>query len=332
MYLTLIWLFVGHFTIDLTSSWAFFKISQVSIFLMVIAYNSLAFGLQWFFGLLIDKWQNPKLACVFGLALAVIGSLFLSSYPIIAITLIGLANAIFHIGIGVIAFHITPHRASAVGFVVASGALGLLVGKIITAYSGSIYFIILLLLLLLVSLNFIKQPKLSYYKEKVTSRKNIFILAILLLLLAVIVRSFVGLGLVLNWQTNTWSLLAVGAIFLGKALGGLLADKFGWIKTAFLSLLLASLIFLFGGNNPYFIITGLFMFNIPMSITLVGLAELMPRRPGLAFGLNCLALLIGFYLVYFKLIQSQPILTFVFIIIAIITISSSLMIIKNKKI
>lgn len=332
MYLNLIWLFVGHFAIDLTSSWAFFRVSHINIFLMVIIYNSLAFGLQWVFGLLIDKWRNPKLACAFGLALALIGSLFLSSSPVVAITLIGLANAIFHIGIGITAFHLTPHKAAATGFVVASGALGLLSGKLMTNYSGSIYFVVLFLLLLFVSLNFIKQPELIYYKEKIVDRKNIFILAILLLLMAIIIRSFIGLSLVVNWQTNVWSWLAVGAIFFGKAFGGLLADKFGWIKTAFLSLFLSSFAFLFGGINPYFIIIGLFLFNIPMSITLVGLAETMPRHPGLAFGLNCLALLIGFYLVYFKLIQLEPILTFSFIIIAIITISSSLMIIKNKKI
>ena len=84
----------------------------------------------------------------------------------------------------------------------------------------------------------------------------------------------------------------MGIVF-GKGLGGILADKWGWRKIGVSSLLLSIGLLTWGVSNPLLATLGLFLFNFTMPITLTVLANVLPGRPGLAFGLTCLALWLG---------------------------------------
>ncbi|NLC31518.1 MAG: MFS transporter [Candidatus Moranbacteria bacterium] len=66
------------------------------------------------------------------------------------------------------------------------------------------------------------------------------------------------------------------SIFLGKGLGGIIADKFGWMRVAILSLISSAIILPFGSAIPLLGIFGIFLFNITMPITLVSIVNLMP--------------------------------------------------------
>ena len=72
-----------------------------------------------------------------------------------------------------------------------------------------------------------------------------------------------------------------------------MADKFGWIRVAVGALVLSIPFLVFGANIPYLAIVGMFLFNITMPITLVAISNILPGRPGFAFGLTCLALILG---------------------------------------
>ncbi|MEA4911106.1 MAG: hypothetical protein VB092_00640, partial [Oscillospiraceae bacterium] len=91
----------------------------------------------------------------------------------------------------------------------------------------------------------------------------------------------------------------------GKAAGGCLADRFGARRTAVLSrLCCAPLLCLSLGPVAFY--AGVFLFNIPMAITLCALAAALPRAPGLAFGLSTLALLCGVLPSFFVRVTAAP--------------------------
>ena len=109
-----------------------------------------------------------------------------------------------------------------------------------------------------------------------------------------VLSSFVGSALVMPWKSEPALLVALTtAVVLGKALGGVVADRFGFGVTGTVSLLASLPLLLFAGASPAAGIAGLLLFNMTMPITLVGIVNAMPERPGFGFGLTCLALIAG---------------------------------------
>jgi FSR family fosmidomycin resistance protein-like MFS transporter len=98
----------------------------------------------------------------------------------------------------------------------------------------------------------------------------------------------------LPWrQDSHLALLLVLAMVPGKACGGILADRFGWTKIAVTGAVLAAPLLTFLGQIPALAILGAFLLQWTMPVTLVAVARLFPRSPGFAFGLPCLALVLG---------------------------------------
>jgi FSR family fosmidomycin resistance protein-like MFS transporter len=117
---------------------------------------------------------------------------------------------------------------------------------------------------------------------------------IVLLLLSVAIRSLVGQSLVLPWKADPTLLFALTlAVVLGKALGGILADRYGWAAVAVSGLAASAPLLAFFAQVPALAITGTFLFNLSMPVTLACLAGMLPGKSGFAFGLTALALIIG---------------------------------------
>src|SRR3989338_8654876 len=100
------------------------------VFIFVVAYNIIAFGLQSPFGFLLDKYQVPKESAFIGCIL-VLSSFLLFKIPALVVILSGLGNAFFHVGGGSISLNFNPQKAAAPGIFVAPGALGLTIGILI---------------------------------------------------------------------------------------------------------------------------------------------------------------------------------------------------------
>ena len=271
-------------------------VSTTEFVSLVILYNVLAFGSQVFFGLVADYFKSPRAVAFLGCALTGISTITFLSFPIAAIIFAGLGNALFHIGGGSISLNLIPKKATAPGIYVAPGALGLLVGTLLGKSGQFIALPFILILAILCLLMFvIKNPEMNYEREVV--RKNnfdYFELILLLVFLSIAIRSLVGAVLVFPWKTNIDLLIILtAAVVLGKGLGGILADKFGWVRVAVGALILSIPFLVFGANIPYLAIIGMFLFNITMPITLVVISNILPGRPGFAFGLTCLALILG---------------------------------------
>ena len=119
-------------------------------------------------------------------------------------------------------------------------------------------------------------------------------LPVLLLLAVVILRSFVGMSLSFPWKgEGNWAVALTVSLALGKAAGGYLADRFGPVKTAVLSLGLSAVLLLCA-ELPVCGVLAVFLFNMTMPLTLWACARLLPLARGFAFGILTFGLFLGF--------------------------------------
>ena len=295
-------------------------VSTTDFISLVILYNVLAFGLQAIFGLVADYFKSPRAVAFLGCILTGLSAITFLSFPIVAVIFAGLGNALFHVGGGSISLNLTPKKATAPGIYVAPGAVGILVGTLLGKGGQFIAWPFILILAILCLLMFvIKKPEMNYEREAVRENKfNYFEFILLLVFLSIAIRSLVGAVLVFSWKTNIDLLIILtSAVVLCKGLGGILADKFCWIRVAVGALILSIPFLVFGTNIPYLAIIGMFLFNITMPITLVAISNILPGRPGFAFGLTCLALIFGMLPAFFSIKQALSNNWFIFSIIII---------------
>lgn len=275
---------------------------------LVLLYDSLAFGTQWFLGLAADRASRPKAALLAGLVLCFASVLLLGVEPWSAAVVAGLGNSLFHVGAGAISLCTRPGSATDPGLFVAPGALGLALGVWIGRSGGAAAWPFLALL----SVAFVLALRLRDPAPPASPRPGVgrepdratpapLPLAgaaahaiVLLLALSVVVRAFVGMGGCHACPKEP--LIALGvplAAFAGKLLGGVVSDRLGWIETSLPALLLSAPLIAFSGGQPTVVLPGLLLFQMTMPVTLVAIQQVQPARPGFSFGIACLALLAG---------------------------------------
>ena len=258
---------------------------------LLLLYHVIAFGLQSLFGLFVDATGMPRAAAVVGGLVSAVALLIPS--PITAIVVTSLGNALFHVGGGVICLQVAPRRAAPCGFFVAPGAFGLLLGTIL-GKSGVPVAVPFLAAAVVVCLLVACTPE-PHTERIANPRLRSGMEPILaLVLLSVTVRSALGFLVSFPWDTQPGALLGLtAATVFGKAIGGILADRWGWMRVAVGSLLAALPFLACGPTFPMAAIPGVFLLNMTMPITLAAVAETLPGHPGFAFGLTTLALLLG---------------------------------------
>ena len=262
-------------------------------FLLVVFYNVLAFSTQPLFGLLVDKFKVPVYSAVLGVLLVAASTLFLQT-PFLAALLASIGNALFHVGGGFISLNLAPGKAALPGIYVAPGALGVMIGTLVGVggYFAAWPFILLLMGSAVLILR-IPRPEIEA-RRALPGNLRWFETVILLLLFSIAIRSMVGLGLVLPWKSDHVLLVALTcAVVLGKALGGILGDRFGWMRVTLFGLAVSAPLLAFFARTPSLAIMGVFFFNLTMPVTLTCLAGMLPGKAGFAFGLSALALIIG---------------------------------------
>ena len=279
-------------------------------FWLVVLYNLLAFAGQAPLGLAVDLLRAPRAALLAGIALTATAAALLRVEPYSAVIVVGVGNALFHLGAGVFTLRTRPGHATDPGIFVAPGALGLGFGmwlgreeKIATWPLVEVA-VAVLVVSLVVSL-LLKNPRLPYdlpeepepgdptlARARVTM--GIGALVITLLLGSITVRALVGKA---GCRACPRALLTALGLPLvacgGKMLGGIVSDRLGWIETSVGALLISAPLIAFGGSNTLVIITGLLFFQMTMPVTLVAVVKVMPRMPAFGFGLCCLALIAG---------------------------------------
>lgn len=290
---------VSHALVDAACAATIFAIVVASqdtpqnLVQLIIIYDILAFSMQPIFGLWVDAFKVPVHSAVIGMLLVAASTLLLS-IPLLAALVSSIGNALFHVGGGVISLNLNPGKAALPGIYVAPGALGLMIGTLVGKGGHFIAWPFILLLVVSSALTLVL-PKVDIVPpRKLPGNLKWFETVVLLLLVSVAIRSMVGLSLVLPWKSDRVLLVILTlAIVLGKALGGILGDKFGWTRVAVSGLIISAPLLAFFAQTPIIAILGIFLFNLSMPITLIGIAEMLPGKSGFAFGLTTLALIIG---------------------------------------
>ncbi|NMC36297.1 MFS transporter [Candidatus Beckwithbacteria bacterium] len=299
-FLILGWYGFAHFLVDAACAGLVYSLSigsqfaGLNFFFLIVLYNVFAFGFQPLIGFIVDSYRLPRFSAIIGYGLIVISLLVASLLPTLSFFLAGFGNAFFHVGGGIVSLSINPGKATAPGLFVAPGALGLFIGMIAGKSNTSLFYWVVLLLLAGVTTLLLPAPKTIYNYIKKVAKIRYGTIIILLLLASISVRALVGMAVFFPWKSNILLLailtLAAGS---GKGMGGIVADKLGWVKTSVGALVLSIPFLYLGAAYPLLGIAGMLLFQMTMPVTLVALAMLLPGSPGFTFGLTTLALLLG---------------------------------------
>ena len=274
-----------HFLVDGVCAWTMLgHLAAGSAGILI--YNFCAFALQLPLGAVLDRLGGKRTPLLFagaGCALTIVGALI---HP----ALLGLGNALFHVGGGMDVIREDTrknHRGQDLGVFVAPGAMGLYLGGLLAGTTPRMLlpaaaFMGLLLILVRAPGEFSTVPS---QKSPVTLPFCCFIVVVL--------RSFLGFQVVFPWKTGALAFAAVAAVVLGKMAGGILAARFGAKRITLISLSLAAICYGLG-NFPVFGLLALLCFNMTMPLTLYALWRRFPEYPGSCFGALTLALFLGF--------------------------------------
>ena len=270
---------------------------EYSAFLLVL-YNVIAFALQAPIGLAADKLERPYEAAIAGCILTM-AALFIFNVPLLGVCIAGLGNALFHVGGGIVSLNMNPGKATAPGIYVAPGALGLLTGTLVgNCGAFKAWPFILLLIVSSLAILYLKASGKSFGSgraEKTSAASFSHMeLIVVLMMAAIALRALTGMALDFPWKSDIYLLTGLTiAVVMGKGLGGILADRLGWLKTTVFALLFSAPLIILGFDHPYLAFAGIFLFNLTMPVTLVAIANVLPGLEGFAFGLSTLAIISG---------------------------------------
>ncbi len=269
---------------------------------VIIIYNLVAFAGQLPIGILSDAINKNRLLTALSCALICISYLLSPFFRLTSLIITALGNAIFHVGAGSDILQMSMPHAGLSGLFVSSGAIGVYLaynakGTLMSFLCPIIMFFACIFLFL--TRTFFT-PQKDEFKIRYEKPNILIFSAVFCFMLTIVIRSFLGMIMNFTWKTvPLLSALFILAVAFGKAIGGFVCDRLGYIKTATLSLLLSFLLFYFSFSIPLAGIFAVLFFNMTMPLTLTAIARVCNRKYGFAFGLTTFALALGFIPVVF---------------------------------
>ncbi|MBQ7540906.1 MAG: hypothetical protein IJT44_01270 [Clostridia bacterium] len=284
---------------------------SLSLWFVPLLYDMLAFVPQALIGYVCDK--RPRLQVgVPGLLLMsaalVVWNTGLFRSPIVSLVILCLGNACTHVAGAEVTLRTAHGKLGPSAIFVAGGSFGVITGTLV---SGTDFPFWAMILLALTAVPFVLLAEDERRKADTQSdtpcaafRYNaVKVAAVWVVLLAtfiVIVRGYMGYGIPTAWKKTTFqTVMLFVTMGIGKGAGGLLADRFGVKKTAMLSAALALPFLVCGDQHMLVSLIGVMLFSMTMSITLALLVSVLPRTPGLAFGLTTIGLFLGTAPIFF---------------------------------
>ena len=300
-----------HFIVDLScailvTNLIYKKMGQnTNLYIALLLYNFFAFAVQLPIGIIADKVNKNAICSAIGCIL-VVSAFGISDYGIISCIIAGIGNAMFHVGGGIDVLNISDKKAMLSGIFVSTGAMGIFLGSKSSSIGFSKFYIIVIFLIIsAITLIWLY----CQIKNKVNNNKIIMPrfnldakISIICLIITVCIRSYVGLILKFEWNSNfILAVISILAVVFGKMLGGIIGDKIGFKKISIISLATSSVLFLFAFNNSIIGVISILLFNMTMPITLAALSNMLDNNKGMAFGLLTFALFSGYVPVFMGL-------------------------------
>ena len=306
--------FVLHMMNEVVCYFMLYRIFKEPVFILMVAliYNCVAFVPQFFWGALrdlIEKFKPGILSVplllsgflIFFIADAK-GALFW-----VSLTLLSVGNALIHISGAELTIRVSDGRLTPVAVFVSGGSFGVILGQILASTSMSYWWIALLcaLMLPLVIIGetlYKGNPKecddCKGFNYVIPGRKAAIVALAAFFIVAV--RSYVGYEIPLEWKdTLTESVLLFVFMGIGKALGGVLCDKIGIRKTAFISIIGAMPFLILGNKIMIVSLIGIMFFSMTMAVTVGMAVSVMKIAPGAAFGVTTIAIFAGSTIAFF---------------------------------
>jgi FSR family fosmidomycin resistance protein-like MFS transporter len=298
---------LAHALVDAASGYLLFRdlagYSRDAANGLVILYNVLAFAGQVPGGAIADRLRAWRPMAASGVALAAVALLAAPSLPAGGVVLVGIGNALCHVGAGAHVLRHSGRRSADGGVFVGPGAVGLFAGIWLATHGVDCRALLVALVTAAVPLVVLVLGRdaegVPGCEAPAAGDRDAWLGSLALaaagLLGSVVVRSFAGGAVGGAWRAVDPGLLpwlAVAA-FAGKAAGGLVADRVGWASSSAVALAAAACLLGLLPAGPVAAVLGMLLLQSTMPVTLKATHLLVPRRPGLAFGLPCLALLAG---------------------------------------
>ena len=299
--------FYIHFIVEIV---CFFYLSRVAnnsmiVWLVPFIYDGVAFVPQSIIGYISDKYPKINMGLI-GVILLVISYLIygLTSLPIyISLILLCLGNAFLHISGAEDTLKSSDGKLSPAAIFVSGGSFGVVTGRLLAKTSLNP---LILIIAILTIIPFVLLSK-TYVDKKSNTDKFDYVrkdlnpsIVILVAVLVVVIRGYMGYGIPTSWNKTTLQLIIFFCTMgLGKALGGILSDLIGIRKVAIFSCLIAIPFLCFGDNIMIISLIGVMFFSMTMAITLGILVSELKKKPGLAFGLTTIGLFLGTAPIFF---------------------------------
>lgn len=292
----------GHYAADFASVYIILQTLgfTVSGGICILLYNFCAFALQMPIGIVASRTGCYKAYAIMG-CIVIAAAAFTYPAPIVCALLCGIGNALYHVGGGGEVLHASDKVTDA-GIFVASGALGLFFGRLVSTDRYSAAVVIGILGVTVILIGTLTKSTYSEYTLKADKRG---IIATACLFAVTVLRSYVSLSLAPDLSGALWAAAGVGGVALGKAAGGILADRTSLKTAACISLTAAAVLYIFSDNEICAVLALLF-FNMTMPITLHALTRIYSGAKTFAFGLLTFALFIGFLPEYLHVSPSMP--------------------------
>lgn len=267
----------------------------------IVAYDILAFALQaplgWLADRVADRQRGYRLVALTGVALVGLALPLALPLPRGAALVAGLGNALFHVGAGAVVLRGSAARAREAGLFVGPGVLGLTAGIFLGRSTSACRPGLLLLCLAALAVGSwaLRLRAQAPAPLPLSPSRRTVQAALGLLLLTVVLRALIGDTLSAYWRAESTHVIVALALAAccGKLLGGETADRCGWVRTAVVALVAAAAAMAGALVHPGAAFAAMLLLQTTMPLTLKAVHLALPDRPGLAFGLPSLALLVG---------------------------------------
>ncbi len=293
------------------------------LFTIFLTYNVLAFMTQPLTGACADRALRPHQLLTGAVCLLALAALGVFSFSLaedfrgpvgcmIVALLLGMGNSLFHVWGGKQTVMLMGNDMRALGCFVSSGALGLAVGFVFSSWW--------LLAVLLSAMTFLAGVSVRLSGDVLPNGPShetitracppdgaerhpgpvVVWTAVILVAAFVMFRSYIG-EVFSSSATKTQTLvLLMGLVSMaGKMAGGWIAFRFGAARSMAVMLLGFVGCFLFRQTHAVVLLSGLFLVNCTMPVTLYWANGLLKGREGLAFGILAAVLVPGYLLAVF---------------------------------
>lgn len=300
--------FIFHLCIEVVSYALFYlRFQSHMVTFFVILYDFFAFCPQ----LLVGDFYNRNKKTNIGLigAAFFVAAILLAKFDsfnmcLVSVLILAIGNAFLHVCGAVATASVSQNKIFPSALFVAGGTFGIIIGRYLASIKINTYYLFIpILIIVLISIFTSKRwckSSVKYIYVNIVNETHSHLVILLIALLVVMVRSYMGFVIPINWKSEFYhSILLFTFLGIGKALGGLLCDKFGYRFVATISTLLCVPPIIIGKDFMIASLFGMLLFSMTMSVTYAMVLSIIKNNPGVAFGVTTIGLFLGAVPIFF---------------------------------